>query len=178
MGRTKRWQIKWLLSLVCLALATAAYFYQIPTSATEHKEAILEAAQKLPQSGVLKKNWDGYIYLKVDDDYIHQLFPLIHENGFHKPSSLHRPSRIGAHISVFYKDEAASRKPITEVGQSYSFRVKNFTHVSTKQKDYAIIEVDSPELEKLREKYGLPPKLFNHEFHITIGDKNKRYYVP
>lgn len=177
MGRTKQWQVKWLLGLICLALAAATYFYQIPTPETEHKEAILEIAQKFSQSGVLKKNWDGYIYLKVDDDYIHQLFPLIREDGYHKPSSLQRPSRIGAHISVFYKDEAA-RKPIREIGQTYSFHVKNFTHVSTKQKDYAIIEVESPELEKLREKYGLPPKLFNHEFHITIGDKARRYYVP
>lgn len=178
MGRTKQWQIKWLLSLICLALTTAAYFYQIPTPTTEHKEAILEAAQKLPQSGILKKNWDGYIYLKVDDNYIHHLLPFIREDGYHKPSSLQRPSRIGAHISVFYKDEAAARKPITEVGQSYSFHIKNFTRVSTNNKDYAIIEVESPELEQLREKYGLSPKLFNHEFHITIGDKNKHYYVP
>jgi len=37
-----------------------------------------------------------------------------------------------------------------------------------------VLEVESPELEKLREKYGLPPKLLGHDYHITIGKKTIR----
>ena len=38
-----------------------------------------------------------------------------------------------------------------------------------KVKKIWLIAVAAPELEKLRESYGLSSKLKNHDFHITIG---------
>lgn len=164
----------WLLALICLSLLAAACSYQsAPHPLGQRQEEIIEAAKRLPQSGILKQNPDGYVYLKVDDQYIYRLFSFVDEPGFHRPGSLNRPSKVGAHISVMYKREAQESGPIEEIGKTYPFRIKDFKYVKSKGKTFAIIAVDAPELEQLREQYGLPPKLLGHEFHITIAEKFK-----
>ncbi|WP_068471189.1 hypothetical protein [Candidatus Protochlamydia phocaeensis] len=167
----------WLLALIFISLLAAGYAYQsTPFHLLEQRqEEIVEAAKQLPQSGILKQNPDGYVYLKVDDQYIHRLLPFVDEPGFHKPGSLNRPSKVGAHISVMYKKEGQESRPIEELGKAYSFRIKDFRYVKSKGKTFAILELDAPELEQLRERYGLSPKLLGHEFHITIAEKFKNH---
>lgn len=59
-----------------------------------------------------------------------------------------------------------------EVGQYFHFELKQIVIVKpTKDTSYAVLQVESPELEKLREKYGLRPKLFGHEYHISLAKK-------
>ncbi len=41
----------------------------------------------------------------------------------------------------------------------------------SKDTSYAVLEITSPELEKLRKKYGLNPKLLGHEYHISLAKK-------
>jgi hypothetical protein len=62
---------------------------------------------------------------------------------------------------------------IAEVGQEIAFRVLELRTVKltrdNKMKKLWLLAVDAPELERLRESYGLSSKLKGHDFHITIG---------
>jgi hypothetical protein len=139
-----------------------------------HAKTIIQRAQNnLPHYGVLTEGNDGYIYLKVDDDYINHLFPILSNREYTKPPYFRRPNSPGAHISVIYVDERQQTGEITEVGQTYSFKIVGLNAVPSKTLKYIVLEVNSPELENLRKKYGLSPLLKNHEFHITIAKKKE-----
>lgn len=136
---------------------------------------VVEFAQKnLPQEGVLIQKSDGYVYLKVDDNYIHQLFPMLglEEEGYTEPPYFRSSDSPGAHISLFNADEQIVPE---EVGKSYTFTLKKIVVVKPSQKkQYAILEVDAPELEAIRKKYGLNPKLQGYEYHISLAEKKLR----
>ena len=67
---------------------------------------------------------------------------------------------------------------IQEIGEKFPFTLSNIHFVPDRTKEYIVIQVKAPELEKLREKYGLEPLLQGHEFHITIAKKKfvKKHY--
>ena len=128
----------------------------------------------LPQTGVLKTNGQ-FVYVDLDNDYIHKLVPLIEEEGFEEPPYFGRPELVGAHISVIYDEEMGtySLPPIQELGEVIHFQVKECKIVSPpKMKgvdQVYFITVEAPELDRIREKYGLPKR--EYEFHITVGVK-------
>lgn len=134
----------------------------------KYQEILDYARHNLPQKGRLS-NKDGFIYVDVDDDYIHTLFEMLGEEGFEKPPYFRRADAAGAHISVILKGEHVIPE---ELDLEFSFEIRRIRIVETpRHGTYAIIEVDSPELEALRAKYGLSPKVHgDHEFHITIAE--------
>lgn len=136
----------------------------------------LDYAQKhLPHEGQLVRKSDGFVYLKVDDDYIRKLFPLLGlaREGYREPPYFRSKDAAGAHISVFYVDEHIMPK---ELGQTFHFHLEDIAIVKpSKNASYAILQVKSPDLEKLRQKYGLSPKLHGHEFHISLAKKTHYY---
>lgn len=149
-----------------------AYAGQKQTSFIPHAKTIIKKAQNdLPHQGVLTEGSDGYIYLKVDDNYINQLFPILSNRNYIKPPFFRRPQSPGAHVSVIYVDERHQTGSINEIGQIYSFKVTGLNAVPAKTLEYIVLEIDAPELENLRKKYGLSPLLKNHPFHITIAKK-------
>lgn len=136
------------------------------------QEAFKYAQDNLPKEGKLTRKSDGFIYLKVDDRYIHSLFPKLglKQDGFHEPPYFRTRNAPGAHISVFYVDEHIIPK---ELGQTFHFEPKEIVIVNpSKNVSYAVLEVTSPELEKLRQKYGLNPKIHGHDYHISLAKKN------
>jgi hypothetical protein len=138
------------------------------------EDALAYAKTHLPQEGCLAIKSDGFGYLKVDDNYIHALFPMlgVKEEGYKEPPYFRSQEAPGAHISVFYEDENVIPE---EVGQTFPFTLKQIVIVApTKTTKYAVLQVDSPELEKLRQKYGLSPKLHGHEFHISLAKQVKK----
>ncbi|KIA77204.1 hypothetical protein DB43_GS00100 [Parachlamydia acanthamoebae] len=129
------------------------------------------ATEHLPLEGKLVGKSDGFVYLKVDDDYIRRLFPMLglKEDGFRVPPYFRRIDSPGAHISVFYADEHITPE---ELGKTFHFIPKKIVVLQlSKNTSYAVLQVESPELEKLREKYGATPKLFGHDFHISLARK-------
>lgn len=136
---------------------------------------VVDYAQKnLPQEGVLIQKSDGYVYLKVDDNYIHKLFPRLglREKGYREPPYFRASDSPGAHISLFNADEQITPE---ETGQTIPFQLKRIVIVKpAKDTHYAILEVEAPELEAIRKKYGLNPKLQGHEYHITLARKKLR----
>lgn len=137
---------------------------------SQWQEVVDYARHHLPLEGKLSINAEGFSYLKVDDDYIHTLFPMLklNEKGYREPPFYRRKGAPGAHISVFNVSEQISP---SEVGQIFHFDLKQITIVKSKYASFVVLQVESHELEKLREKYGLSPKLFGHDFHISLGKK-------
>ncbi len=165
---------QFLLSVLSLLLLASCQCCQVKKE-LEHNDPwaqTLIAAKNLPAEGTLVQKPDGYAYVKVDDRYIHDLFPLLKAVGFEKPPYFRRGDAPGAHISVFYEKEHIKAE---EVGKKYLFTLRKIVLVKPKENlFYIVLEVDAPELERLRQKYGLHPKLNRHEFHITIARKVER----
>lgn len=138
-------------------------------------EVVDYARENLLLEGELIVKSDGFGYIKVDDEYIHSLLPMLGlaAEGFREPPYFRSPDSPGAHISVFYVDEHIIPD---EVGQTFHFELKEIVIVqSSYTTSYVVLQVASPELEKLREKYGLEAKLHGHEYHISIGKKQVLY---
>lgn len=136
----------------------------------------MEYAKKLPNQGVLKRdNTSTYCYLKIQDDFIFELFPLIQKPYLSVPNYFPPKYNSGAHISVIYPDEISSKNiNIDELEQSFSFELTGFFSLSIFNKTFFALTVSSPLLEQLRLKYGLSTKL-NYQgllvpFHITIAN--------
>lgn len=151
---------------------------EAPPSTAAFKDALDYAKKNLPQEGQLIVKSDGFGYLKVDDAYIHTLFPMLglEQEGYKEPPYFRSPDSPGAHISVFYVDEHVMPR---EINQTFPFQLKDIVIVHpSKKASYAILEVESKELENLRKKYGLSGKLHGHEFHISLAKKTHRIQKP
>lgn len=138
--------------------------------------AILNYIQEtLPQSGVLKES-EGFVYVDVDDAYIHKLILFIQQEGFEEPPYF-GDGLVGAHISVMDPGEVEKYGvgKIQEFGERVDFVLKECHVVHPPQwreiDEVYFVAVEAPELDRIREKYGLPKKLY--DFHITIGVKPK-----
>lgn len=138
---------------------------------------ILDTIQtSLPHSGVLKES-AGFVYVDLDDAYIHKLVTFIQEDGFEEPPYFGSPDLVGAHISVIYSSETKKYGigEIQECGKTIYFTPKTcqVVHPSEwKEMDAVyIVTVEAPQLDQLKEKYGLPKS--KYPFHITIGVKPK-----
>jgi hypothetical protein len=132
------------------------------------------AEQHLSHRGVLK-NTSGFVYVDVEDDYIHKLLPFLTKEGFEEPPYFGQTDLVGAHISVIYPREVENYhiEEIEECGEEIFFELREcqLAHPpnwKTIDQVY-FITVEAPRLDQIREKYGLPKR--EHNFHITVGVK-------
>ncbi len=144
----------------------------------EDQPQVIEQVLQFEQKGILKQKDNGYLYVDVSNDYIKYALPLIEAAGKLVPPSHYTSKKgIGAHISVMYENEQIINEiwEIKELGQEFNFTVKELRTVklnnNQKMKKLWLIAVEAPELERLRESYGLSPKLKGHDFHITVGSQ-------
>ncbi len=142
----------------------------------EQQPEVIEKVIQFEQKGILKQKDNGYLYIEVAKDFIAETLPLIAVQGKIVPPRHYTSKKgIGAHISVMYENEQVLNEiwEIKELGQEFTFTVMEVRTVKlnkdNKIKKLWLIAVAAPELEKLRESYGLSSKLKNHDFHITIG---------
>ncbi|MBA3720946.1 MAG: hypothetical protein H0W88_00925 [Parachlamydiaceae bacterium] len=176
--------MKYFYSLLAVLFSILAFFFtnhtprHHPRIEQENKwnsNAVVEwAKNNLPQNGILKEDPDGFVYLKVDDGYINQLFPQLHVRNYVKPPFFRRPDAPGAHISVIYVEELRRIGKIKEIGSSYTFTIKSLAFVPPQTGEFIILQVESPELDNLRSSYGLSPHLKGHQFHISIAKRRFR----
>lgn len=152
-------------------MKTFLLFILFPLSlfALENPELISHAEKRLAHYGVLQKKETGFTYLKVDDAYIHTLYEFLEEEGFEKPPYFRRADAPGAHISVLYEKEGESLRGVPRIGEVFSFTIKQLTKIRTRDKEYIILQVHAPELEKYRVSLGFTPRLQNHDFHISLA---------
>lgn len=159
---------KYLLLLVFVSINLVSSCSPIPSTLNS---SILKEAEKLPKTGILKQR-KNYVYLALDNQYIHSLYPIIEnfDNKSQKPPYFRKDDPIGAHVSVMYEEETANLN-IEEVNRSFNFTLNKLKLVESKGKSYYVLEIESPELEKLRLKYGLTKLLNGFKFHITVAIK-------
>ena len=128
--------------------------------------------------GTLKKAPDNFVYLNIPNNVINGLVLMLDYEGVEKPPyDLKSFNRVGAHISVIgtreYEDHNLGE--IKEIGQEFNFHFKGFKRVNPEGWDgmqqVYFMEVESPEIEKLRKSYGLSKLIDGHQFHITVGVK-------
>lgn len=162
-------------------VATLAAVFATPLHAAvdyhvEDQPQVIEQVVLLEQKGILKQKDNGYLYVDVSNDFITQSLPLIEAQGKLVPPRHYTSKKgIGAHISVMYENEQIDNEiwEVKELGQEYTFTVIELRTVKLnkdkKMQKLWLIAVAAPELEKLRESYGLSSKLKGHDFHITIG---------
>jgi hypothetical protein len=160
-----------ILSTSLFSSAFAAEDYQV-----EFQPKVIETVVQIQQKGILKQKDNGYLYLEVAKEFIAETLPLIDSPGKIVPPRHYASKKgIGAHISVMYENEQILNEiwEIKELGQEFNFTVMELRTVKlnkdNKMKKLWLLAVAAPELEKLRESYGLSSKLKNHDFHITIG---------
>jgi hypothetical protein len=156
--------------LTCLFILFGVIACQKYESISDKKDVVSYAQEHLVSQGTLMQKKDGFVYLKLDNAYVTELYSFIQEPGCHLTSAFYRYGSIGAHISVIYANEK-STDSIKELGQIFTFIPKKIKRVKTRKYENIILQVESPELMRLRESYGLSPKLNHHEFHITICQK-------
>ncbi len=133
--------------------------------------------ENLEQSGTLEQNEEGFVYLKVDDDYINKLLPFIEEQGFVTPPYFGSPELCGAHITVISVKEneafKVGRLRESELGRTIYFRIKECQIVNPPNwegvDEVYLITLEAPMLFKIRQRY-LPPRP-KFPYHITIGIK-------
>lgn len=142
----------------------------------EVQPQVIEKVSQIEARGVLKQKPNGYLYVEVSKDFIAQILPLIDAKGKIVPPRHYTSKKgIGAHISVMYENEQIENEiwEIAELGKEYSFSVLELRSIkltnNNKLRKLWLLAVSAPELEKLRERYGLQSFLKGHDFHITIG---------
>jgi len=162
---------------VIFSILTTSVFADIDYQ-IEYQPQVIEKVVQFTQKGILKQKDNGYLYVEVDRGFIAETLPLIEAPGRIVAPRHHTSKKgIGAHISVMYENEQILNDiwEIKELGQEFKFSVIELRTVKlnkdNKMKKLWLIAVDAPELEQLREKYGLSSKLKGHDFHITIGSQ-------
>ena len=134
---------------------------------------LIQSAQLLSAKGELAIYDNIIVYVRVSDEYVHELFPLLEAKNITKPDYfIEKP--IGAHIMVIYPEEYI-KIDAKDLGVEHCFRIKDFVAAKIYKKTYYAILLESASLLQIRKKYGLPELLSfkGHRigFHITIGVK-------
>ncbi len=137
---------------------------------------ILEYAnQNLPLQGILKQTRSRYTYLQVDDRFIYDLFPLLIAPNKQMPLYFTQAyNHVGAHITVINEEEYVL-DTVDELGKQFSFIITGLHHAALELTSYFILSIESLELVKIRNQYGLSDipiyRGIPVEFHITIAKR-------
>lgn len=141
----------------------------------EQTALVKAAICQLPNTGILSQLDTGYLFLKVSDDFIHKLFPLIEISTKQLPDYFSAvKGHIGAHVSVIYPEEIRRVQIDGLLGKIIYFQKMHICQARLKEKNYLVIVIKSLELEYLRMQQGLSKKPiyqgFEVEFHITLAN--------
>lgn len=125
--------------------------------------------------GKLYISSSGWLLMQVPNDLGRGAFDALHEPGVVLPSRS-STDRYNAHVSVMTAAEVAKiggPDKITERGHDVAYTLGPVKTVAPTTWDGVsmvwYIAVRSPELEKIRKSYGLPPLIKDHDFHITFA---------
>lgn len=146
----------------------------LPKPIANSAHILSEAVRLLPQSGVLKQNKQGFIYLELPDTYV-ALSALIQDPlcvpFVYADSSL-------AHIPVVLPYEWTQQRgpqKLQELNTTFTFKINGVCSVTPQlckdiDKIY-FLRISSLDLEFFRKSLLLPARLRGHEFHMVLGCK-------
>lgn len=133
-------------------------------------------------AGRLFASRSGWLLLSVPNNLVRGVYSALSEPGLELPPA-HGKQLLEAHVSVMRPDEIeqiGGIDKITERGQTFRYTLGGLKEVVPDGWDAIgkvwLVEVKSPELEKLRRSYGLSslPKNNRHKFHVTVAVRRKR----
>ena len=147
----------------------------------KNPELMNYAKEHLSFQGVAKVDpKTPYSYLKVGDDFIHQLFPLLKKD--HPEAKMldyfSAKQPVGAHVTIAYSDERYAQAIKDKILSSatelqFQFESAGLFKVAVFGKTIFALAVSSPGLTEFRLQEKLSEKLNYHgllvPFHITIG---------
>jgi hypothetical protein len=146
---------------------------KIPVMAKLERPALLREAFCLVPTGKLAISANNFVYLNIDDGYVHRLFPLLQQDSLIKKPDYFGEGLAGAHISVVYPEE---NRLISQenLNNEYPFKIKELVAADIDSKKYYVLLVESSGLLQLRREIGLSDKLCSYkgyliDLHITIG---------
>jgi hypothetical protein len=132
---------------------------------------LIKISQQFDSTGKIEASINQLTYLKINDEYIHELFPLLHVTEIKKPNYF-GDGLVGAHISLIYPEENQIINP-HDLGQKHHFKIKDIIIAELGVKKYYALLIESPSLLQFRRKYNLDDNLcfkgYSIGFHITIG---------
>jgi hypothetical protein len=133
-------------------------------------------------SGRLYVSEGGWLMLSVPNALVRGAFDALDEVGAELP--LHN-GKLNAHISVASPDEVeAIGGPgrISERGHAFLYNLGPLKAVKPdgweEMSKVWFFTVESPDLRKLRQSYGLEPLRKGYEFHITVATRRKGVLYP
>lgn len=157
----------------------------------ERERATRSRFSKAPEmvtalAGRLYLSASGWGLLKVPNDLVRGIFQAMNEAGIALPpsDSKKKDFKLNAHISVLRPEEiekAGGPGVFSEFGKHFHYQIGAVHSVEPEGWDgmerVYMIDVDSPELEALREKYGLSklPNKNKFRFHITVAVRPKKW---
>lgn len=130
--------------------------------------------KNLPHQGILKQTKEGFLYVELPRGYVFDILPMIDQSNVCPPPYFDK-DKVGAHITVAMPDEIAGLKfpAVPSLGQKISFTIVNFAQVQLENsilgKEIYMFTIKSPQIEEIRTKLGLTPKIKGYDFHITIA---------
>lgn len=95
---------------------------------------VIDAARRLTSKGNTQTTENNLFCLNINDDYIHQLFPLLKDERIKKPNYFGEKSG-GAHITIIYSDENKNIH-VQDLQQEHSFFIKDIVTAEISQKTY------------------------------------------
>lgn len=143
----------------------SVYAYAVDGLKVHNPDLFKYVQEYMPKTGTLRITNKGFVYIDLDDNHVMQILKQLKDSRYAINRSF---SNVGSHISVMYEDESKGKK-IKEFGKKFSFTPLGFYTMVMDDREYFMLAVDSPELAKLRQRYGLSPKLNGHTFHVTLG---------
>jgi len=130
--------------------------------------------KKVPMVGTLdlSQNTGSYGILTLPEEFKKSVFDAIKTDEMQYDDN-------PAHLSVFDTDEMDDLDlPLKEDGKQFTFEIESVDTVNPEGWDEMeqvwFVRVKSPELEDLRKKYNLEPKLHGHNFHMTVAVKPEK----
>lgn len=160
--------------LLSLILLSCVLISAVPT-VIDAPQVLSYAQDCLAHKGPLEKTEDGFVYVKVSDDYIFETVELL-GNGEIDPPPYFGEGKVGAHITVIEAIESKEKRLNLPLGKPIAFKIVNFASVDVKNDEgirrIYFFTVDAPELERIRKANGLSPKIHGYDFHITAAIEN------
>lgn len=122
---------------------------------------------------ILKQDSKGFVYLDIQDEDLKSLYAAFKQAKMELPPYF-SPGMAGAHVSVILGNEArAGGIKVAEVGQKFTFRIAEVISLKPESSSLSkvwFLTLTSPEMDVLRVRYGLTPRIHgDHDFHLTFA---------
>jgi hypothetical protein len=158
--------------ILLLTFLSSLLVSAIPT-VIDAPQILTYAQESLPHQGPLRRTSEGFVYVKVPDDYILETLILLDHEKADAPAYFGN-GLVGAHITVIDADESKGKRlKLPPMGTVIHFKVVNFAYVDVTNdlgtKRIYFYTVDAPELAQIRIDNGLSPKVRGFDFHITTA---------